>query len=81
MSDRITKNPPFKLNKLNISKTTVSRALSGKGRISDSTRKRVMAYASNVNYKPSAIAKSLATSKTMNIGFVMPNEEKKPGEY
>lgn len=59
---------------LNISKTTVSRALSGKGRISDSTRQRVMAYANNVNYKPSAIAKSLATSRTMNIGFVMPDE-------
>ena len=59
---------------LNISKTTVSRALSGKGRISDSTRQRVMAYANDVNYKPSAIAQSLATSRTMNIGFVMPNE-------
>ena len=59
---------------LNISKTTVSRALSGKGRISDSTRQRVMAYANDVNYKPSAIAKSLATSRTMNIGFVMPDE-------
>ncbi len=59
---------------LNISKTTVSRALSGKGRISDSTRQRVMAYASDVNYKPSAIAQSLATSRTMNIGFVMPDE-------
>lgn len=59
---------------LNISKTTVSRALSGKGRISDSTRSRVMAYANDVNYKPSAIAKGLATSKTMNIGFVMPDE-------
>ncbi len=59
---------------LNISKTTVSRALSGKGRISDSTRQRVMAYANDVNYKPSAIAKSLATSRTMNIGLVMPDE-------
>lgn len=59
---------------LNISKTTVSRALSGKGRISDSTRNRVMEYANVVNYKPSAIAKSLATSRTMNIGFVMPDE-------
>ncbi len=59
---------------LNISKTTVSRALSGKGRISDSTRRRVMAYANDVNYKPSAIAQSLATSRTMNIGFAMPSD-------
>jgi len=59
---------------LNISKTTVSRAISGKGRISESTRGRVMAYINEINYRPSAIAQSLATSKTMNIGFVMPDE-------
>lgn len=59
---------------LNISKTTVSRAISGKGRISDATRDRVMSYISEINYKPSAIAQGLATSKTMNIGFVMPGE-------
>lgn len=59
---------------LNISKTTVSRAISGKGRISDSTRNRVKAYIDEINYKPSAIAKSLATSRTMNIGFAMPND-------
>ena len=59
---------------LNISKTTVSRAISGKGRISDSTRDRVMTYINEINYRPSAIAQSLATSKTMNIGFIMPDE-------
>ena len=59
---------------LNISKTTVSRAISGKGRISESTRNRVNAYIREINYKPSAIAKSLATSRTMNIGFAMPND-------
>jgi len=59
---------------LQISKTTVSRAISGKGRISDATRDRVMTYINEVNYKPSAIAQGLATSKTMNIGFVMPGE-------
>ena len=59
---------------LNISKTTVSRAISGKGRISDRTRDRVMTYINEINYRPSAIAQSLATSKTMNIGFIMPDE-------
>ena len=59
---------------LNISKTTVSSAISGKGRISESTRNRVNAYIREINYKPSAIAKSLATSRTMNIGFAMPND-------
>lgn len=59
---------------LQISKTTVSRAISGKGRISDATRERVMAYINEINYKPSAIAQGLATSRTMNIGFMMPGE-------
>ena len=59
---------------LQISKTTVSRAISGKGRISDATRDRVMSYITEINYKPSAIAQGLATSKTMNIGFMMPGD-------
>ena len=59
---------------LNISKTTVSRAISGKGRVSEGTRDRVLEYIKRINYKPSAIAKGLANSKTMNIGFVMPGE-------
>lgn len=59
---------------LNISKTTVSRAISGKGRISEATRERVNDYINKINYRPSAIAQGLATSKTMNIGFVMPGE-------
>lgn len=59
---------------LNISKTTVSRAISGKGRISESTRERVMAYINEINYRPSAIAQGLAKSQTMNIAFVMPGE-------
>ena len=59
---------------LNISKTTVSRAISGKGRVSDSTRERVMAYINRINYRPSAIAQGLASSRTMNLSFVMPGE-------
>lgn len=59
---------------LEISKTTVSRAISGKGRISEGTRERVLAYIEKANYKPSAIAQGLANSRTMNIAFVMPGE-------
>lgn len=61
---------------LNISKTTVSRAISGKGRIGRETRERVLAYISEKNYRPSAIAKGLAQSKTYNIAFAMPGESK-----
>ena len=56
---------------LNISKTTVSRAISGKGRIGRDTVKRVNDYIESHNYHPSAIARSLACSRSMNIAFVM----------
>ncbi len=57
---------------LNISKTTVSRAISGKGRIGAQTRERVLRYIDEHNYKPNPIAKGLANSRTYNICWVMP---------
>jgi len=59
---------------LNISKTTVSRAMSGKGRISEETRNRVLKYIEKYDYRPNSIAKSLAESKSHNIGFVIPKD-------
>lgn len=61
-------------NALGVSKTTVSRAISGKGRVGDDTRKRVMKYISENNYSPSMAAKGLACSKTYNIGWIMPGD-------
>ena len=49
---------------LGVSKTTVSRAISGKGRIGAETREKVLAYIEEHNYTPNVIAKSLAQSKT-----------------
>lgn len=57
---------------LGVSKTTVSRAISGKGRISNVTRERILAYIEKTNYRPSAAAKGLAESKTYNVAFVLP---------
>lgn len=57
---------------LGVSKTTVSRAISGKGRISAATRERVLSYIEAMNYRPSAAAKGLAESKTYNIALVLP---------
>lgn len=57
---------------LGVSKTTVSRAISGKGRISSATRERVQAYIEEHNYKPNAAAKSLAESRTYNLALVLP---------
>ncbi len=59
---------------LGVSKTTVSRAISGKGRIGQATRERVLSYISEHNYKPSAIARGLAQQKTFNIGVVCPTD-------
>ena len=59
---------------LGVSKTTVSRAISGKGRISDSTRRRILAYIEALHYKPNAVARGLAQQKTFNIGVVCPTD-------
>ena len=59
---------------LGVSKTTVSRAISGKGRISEATRERVRAYIEEHNYKPNIMARGLAQSRTFNIGVVLPGE-------
>ena len=57
---------------LGVSKTTISRAISGKGRISEATRLKVQEYIKQHDYRPNVIAKSLAQSKTFNIGVVLP---------
>ena len=59
---------------LGISKTTVSRAISGKGRIGEETRKRVLDYIEENNYKPNPMAKGLADQRTYNICWVIPGD-------
>lgn len=59
---------------LQVSKTTVSRAISGKGRIGDTTRQRVLAYIEANDYKPNVIAKGLAQKKTYNLALVIPGD-------
>ncbi len=57
---------------LNLSQTTVSRALNGYSDVSDATRKRVRQAAERHSYSPSMRAKSLATGRAMAIGHVIP---------
>lgn len=59
---------------LGISKTTVSRAISGKGRIGPATREKVLAYIKEHDYRPNPLAKGLAQSKTYNIAWVFPGD-------
>ena len=57
---------------LNISTSTVSRALKDNPEISTSTRARVQKLAKELNYEPNALALSLRHSKTNTIGVILP---------
>ncbi|MFS4582442.1 substrate-binding domain-containing protein [Phaeobacter sp. C3_T13_0] len=57
---------------LNLSQTTVSRALNGFPEVSEATRRRVAAAAEQYNYRPNTRAKALATGRAMAIGHVIP---------
>lgn len=59
---------------LGVSKTTVSRALSGKGRIGKETKERIFSLARRYDYQPNAQARGLAQSKTYNIGLIIPDD-------
>lgn len=59
---------------LNLSKTTVSRALSGKGRIGAETRERVKRFVAEHNCRLNLMARGLAQRKTFNIGLAMMEE-------
>jgi len=57
---------------LNISPSTVSRALKNHPDISQSTKDAVNKYAKDFNYRPNALALSLRTSKNNTIGVIVP---------
>jgi len=57
---------------LNLSQTTVSRALNGYPEVREETRKRVLQAAEEHGYRPNARARSLATGRSMAIGHVIP---------
>ena len=56
---------------LNLSTSTVSRALRGSYEISDETKKQVLEYAEKINYRPNPIALSLKERRTRSIGVVV----------
>lgn len=58
--------------KLNISPSTVSRALSDHRDISDKTKAKVLKTAKELNYQPNSIAQSLKTNRTNVVGVVVP---------
>lgn len=59
-------------HRLGLSPTTVSRALNGFPEVSEETRRRVSEMAQQVNYRPNARAKGLATGRAHAIGHEIP---------
>lgn len=57
---------------LQLSQTTVSRALNGYPEVSEDTRRRVADAAKRHGYRPNPSARRLATGKTGMIGYVLP---------
>lgn len=57
---------------LNVTASTVSRALKGSKTISEPTRKAVLAVAEKLNYKPNHIAAALRSGRSNIIGVIVP---------
>lgn len=56
-----------------VSVATVSYVLNDSVRLPDETRDRVLAAARELNYRPNLVARSLATSRTMQLAIVLNN--------
>lgn len=57
---------------LNLSASTISRALKDYPGISDETKRKVKEAAQKINYRPNAIALSLRKSRSFTIGVIIP---------
>ncbi|NLP34894.1 MAG: LacI family transcriptional regulator [Clostridiales bacterium] len=54
-----------------VSRTTVTRALHGTGRISQKTKEKILKAAKEYDYHPDLVARSLVKGKSMNIGVIV----------
>jgi DNA-binding LacI/PurR family transcriptional regulator len=58
---------------LNVSPSTVSKAMNGDHSIKSQTRERVIALAREMNYSPNQVSLSLRLNRTKILGIVVPN--------
>jgi len=56
-----------------VSASTASRALNGRGELAEATRAAVLEAAAALDFRPSAVARSLRTRTTFTVGFVVPD--------
>lgn len=61
-----------------VSPTTVSHALSGKGRLPEATRERISAIAEELGYRPNANARNLVSGKSGLLGIVVSSSDESP---
>ncbi len=57
----------------NVSVASASRAINGLGSVTEATRSRVVAAATELRYVPNSAARSLATRRTETIGVLLPD--------
>lgn len=60
---------------LGVSESTVSRALSGKGRIGRETAEKICRFAEEKGYRPNILAKGLTQNRSFNLGLIIPLED------
>jgi DNA-binding LacI/PurR family transcriptional regulator len=61
-----------------VSNTTVSHALSGKGRLPEATRERIIGIARDLGYRPNANARNLVNGRTGLIGVAVSSASASP---
>lgn len=63
--------------KLNVTPSTVSRALDNNPRISDTTKTAVWEMVKKLNYQPNSIASALRKGKSNTIGVIVPTSDRR----
>ena len=71
MTDRVTMADVAR--EAGVSLMTISRVINDKGDVSPATRQRVLAIIERLGYRPSGIARGLATQRTGTLGLVLPD--------
>lgn len=62
-------------DRLGISKSTVSKAISNNSGISKKTREKVLKTMKEMDFYPSALARNLARNVSKNIGLILPSDD------
>ena len=59
--------------KAGVSMATVSRVVNGNPNVKPGTRKKVMKVIDELDYRPNAVARGLASKKTTTVGVIIPD--------